>query len=87
MSEKAASPKEAMEKRKRKDYLDAAAQAVWTQVEENPDIAVPVDPDVADHMGFFLDPSISDDEVDDIDMKQELQKIYEEAPEDYYAKK
>ena len=44
-------------------YLDAAAAEVYRQVEENPGLGIPVDPDVADHMGAF-----QDDAMDELDV-------------------
>ena len=42
-----------------KAYLDAAADEVSRQMEQNPGIPIPVDPEVADHMGFGLEDAIS----------------------------
>jgi hypothetical protein len=36
-----------------KDYLAAAVQDVEDQVAENPTLGIPVDPDIAVHMGAF----------------------------------
>lgn len=44
-------------------YLDAAAADVYRQVEENPGLGIPVDPDVADYMGAF-----QDDAMDELDV-------------------
>ena len=44
---------------KDKEYLDAAADSVSRQLEENPGIGIPVDPDVADHMGAFEEDAMS----------------------------
>ena len=43
-----------------KAYLDAAAEAVYRQLEENPGMSIPVDPDVAAHMGAFSDAAMSE---------------------------
>ena len=43
-----------------KAYLDAAAEAVYRQLEENPGMSIPVDPDVAEHMGAFSDEAMSE---------------------------
>ena len=42
-----------------KNYLDASATAVYRQLEENLGIFIPVDPEVAEHMGAFVDESLS----------------------------
>jgi hypothetical protein len=48
-----------------KEYLKAAAKAVNTQAAQNPDIGIPVDPDVADFMGAFEE--LASIELDDLD--------------------
>lgn len=47
----------------RRTYLDAAAEAVYRQMEENPGMPIPVDPDVAEHMGCFADKAISEEDI------------------------
>ena len=42
-----------------KDFLNAAAKAVEEQLAENPALYVPLDPDVADHMGAFREEALS----------------------------
>jgi len=42
-----------------KDYLTAAATAAAEQLAENPALYVPLDPDVADHMGAFQEDALS----------------------------
>ena len=37
----------------RRIWLDAAATAVEREAMENPGMPIPVDPDVAEHMGAF----------------------------------
>ena len=45
---------------KNKEYLRAAAEAIARQIEENPVIlGVPLDPDVADYMGAFVEEAIT----------------------------
>ena len=44
--------------KERQAYLDAAAAEVYRQMEENPGLGIPVDPDVADHMGAFQETAI-----------------------------
>ena len=44
---------------KNKDYLAAAALAAAEQLAENPALYVPLDPDVADHMGAFHEEALS----------------------------
>ena len=42
-----------------KEYLAAAARAVAQQLAENPDIlGIPIDPDVADYMGAFVEDAV-----------------------------
>lgn len=41
-----------------REYLAAAAAAVERQLADNPDIGVPLDPDVADHMGAFTEKAV-----------------------------
>ena len=43
-----------------KAYLNAAAEAVYRQLEENPGMSIPDDPDVAEHMGAFSDEAMSE---------------------------
>ena len=42
-----------------KEYLAAAAKAAVEQLAENPALYVPLDPDVADHMGAFHEEALS----------------------------
>lgn len=44
-------------------YLDAAATAVAREAMENPGMPIPVDPDVAGHMGCFADEAMSEEDV------------------------
>ena len=55
-----------------KAYLNAAAEAVYRQLEENPGISIPVDPDVAEHMGAFSDEAMSEaDALEGVSREQE----------------
>ena len=55
-----------------KAYLDAAAEAVYRQLEENPGMSIPVDPDVAEHMGAFSDEAMSEaDALEGVSSEQE----------------
>ena len=45
------------------DYLDAAANAVYRQLMNDPLLGLPVDPDVADCMGAFADDAMSEEDV------------------------
>lgn len=47
-----------------KDVLTAAANAVYEQLAEFPEVGIPVDPDVADFMGAFQEDALSPEEVD-----------------------
>lgn len=47
----------------RRTWLDAAATAVYRQMEENPGMPIPVDPDVAGHMGCFSDDAMSEEDA------------------------
>lgn len=42
-----------------KTYLEAAANAVERQMMESPGVPIPVDPDVAEHMGAMIDDAMS----------------------------
>ena len=42
-------------------YLDAAATAVAREAMKNPGMPIPVDPDVAEHMGAFADDVMSEE--------------------------
>ena len=48
-----------MKKPTEQEYLKSAADAVEAQAEENPDIGIPVDPDVAEYMGAFEEEAVS----------------------------
>lgn len=50
-----------------KEYLAAAAAIVNAQAAANPDLGIPVDPDVAEFMGAFEEGALSLDDVDDAD--------------------
>ena len=55
-----------------KAYLDAVAEAVYRQLEENPGMSIPVDPDVAEHMGAFSDEAMSEaDALEGVSREQE----------------
>ena len=45
------------------EYLDEAANAVYRQLEKDPLIGIPVDPDVADHRGATVDDAMDEDDV------------------------
>lgn len=42
-----------------KTYLEAAANTVERQMMKNPGMPIPVDPDVAEHMGAMIDDAMS----------------------------
>ncbi|MDL2226626.1 hypothetical protein LJB86_03100 [Deltaproteobacteria bacterium OttesenSCG-928-M10] len=48
-----------------KDFLKSAALMVENQVAENPNLGVPVDPDVADFMGAFEEEQSILEAIDD----------------------
>ena len=50
-----------------KEYLTAAANAVSKQATDNPTMLIPVDPDVADFMGAFVEDAISLADIEDED--------------------
>ena len=55
-----------------KAYLNAAAEAVYRRLEENPGMSIPVDPDVAEHMGAFSDEAMSEaDALEGVSREQE----------------
>lgn len=47
----------------RRTWLDAAATAVAREAMENPGMPIPVDPDVAEHMGAFADDAMSEEDA------------------------
>ncbi len=47
----------------RRIWLDAAATAVAREAMENPGMPIPVDPDVAEHMGAFADDAMSEEDA------------------------
>lgn len=47
-----------------KDVLTAAANAVYEQLAESPEMGIPVDPDVAEFVGAFQEDALSPDDVD-----------------------
>jgi len=51
---------------KEKDYLEAAAKAVEQQAMDDPSLGIPVDPDVAEHMGIFVENALSEQDLLDI---------------------
>lgn len=53
------------------EYLKAAAAMVERQALDHPDIAIPVDPDVADFMGAFEDPVLDEADFDPLDDDEE----------------
>jgi hypothetical protein len=44
---------------KERAYLEAASQAVERQMQENPGVPIPVDPDVAEYMAAMPDDALS----------------------------
>lgn len=46
------------------ELLLASALIIQSQALENPDIAIPVDPDVAEHMGAFEDTAVSPEDLE-----------------------
>ena len=49
-----------------KDFLKAATKAVDQQAMDNPGIGIPADPDVAEHMGIFMENALSEQDVIDV---------------------
>jgi len=47
----------------RRIWLDAAATAVEREAMENPGMPIPVDPDVAEHMGAVADDAMSEEDA------------------------
>ena len=50
-----------------KEYLAAAAAIVNAQAAANPDLGIPVDPDVAEFMGAFEEGALGLDDLDEVD--------------------
>ncbi len=46
------------------EYLKAAAEAIERQAQANPDLGIPVDPDLADFMGAFEETAVSIEDFD-----------------------
>lgn len=64
-----------------KEYLRNAADAVTEQAFEHPGFGIPVDPDVAEHMGAFTEDAIAlADMIDDtlLNIEGEVETEYEE---------
>jgi hypothetical protein len=47
-----------------KEHLKSAARAVEAQTLENPELGIPVDPDVAEFMGAFREAAVSPEDFD-----------------------
>jgi len=62
-----------------KDYLIAAANVVERQMAEEPDLSIPVDPDVAEHMGAFLETAVGLEDFFDFDIPALRLRKAEEA--------
>lgn len=48
-----------------KEYLYAAARMVELQAMENPEIGIPLDPDLADFMGAFQENALTLEDLDE----------------------
>ncbi|GAB7081892.1 hypothetical protein [Megalodesulfovibrio paquesii] len=55
------------EEKQERDRLLAAARMVDRQASADPAMGVPVDPDVADCMGAFVEDALDLEELDDLD--------------------
>jgi hypothetical protein len=63
------------------DYLKMAAAEIERQALENPDIGIPVDPDVAEYMGAFPEPAIDPGDFDPPDdEKTDAEKSHQTGP-------
>ena len=49
-----------------REILRASAREVAEQMAAEPGLAIPVDPDVADHMGAFKEDAVNLDDFDDL---------------------
>jgi hypothetical protein len=57
------------------EYLEAAAKVVEHQAMDNPGVGIPADPDVAEHMGIFMEDALSEQDVlDALDVSPGLAK-------------
>ena len=54
-----------------KELLVSAALSVEYQLLEYPGLGVPLDPEVAEFMGAFVEDAVSLDDLDDIEIKQQ----------------
>ena len=64
---------------KDKEYLAAAAKAVAEQLADNAALYAPLDPDVADYMGAFLEEALSlADVIEDglLTVNQQVEDLY-----------
>jgi hypothetical protein len=50
------------------EYLKIAADEIERQALENPDIGIPVDPDVAEFMGAFPEDALTIDDFDPMEV-------------------
>ena len=54
------------------EYLKAAADAIERQLMNNPDLGIPVDPDVAEFMGAFEESAVSPGDFDPLNGEEGL---------------
>jgi hypothetical protein len=63
------------------EWFKAAAEQVRREAAKYPEIGIPVDPDVADFMGAFEDPGLTDDDWNDRESIAILAGLEAEAAE------
>lgn len=59
-----------------KSHLPDAATAVGQQLLEIGELGIPVDPDLAEHMGAFEEHAVSPDDLDDFLREEEHERTF-----------
>ena len=55
-----------------REHLESAARAVEAQTLENPELGIPVDPDVAEFMGAFRETAVSPEDFYTTDIEKDV---------------
>lgn len=58
-----------------KEVLDQAAKDVFNQLAKDPSLAIPLNPDVAEHMGAFEEKAVNLNDLDDDFMINENEEV------------
>jgi hypothetical protein len=62
--------------------FQARANVLWQEVENNPGVGIPVDPDLADYLGAFEEPCVTDEDCEVDYYERYLVELREEEEED-----